>query len=202
MQAQSELLQVWKWLNYNQLSLNLGKTVFITFTNYKDKLPTECRIKVHVSNCERASNCNCTEIERVHHTKYLGIIIDCILRWDLHVNYVVKSIRYLLFVFYKLRCILSLKQLLQLYHALFCSRAFYGIVAWGGAFNNALSPLQVLQKRVLKIIHKQKKQDSLVVIPRCLKAVGQKCFEYAAATTFNTLPPELKSIDPLKIRRN
>lgn len=102
-QAQLRLATVWRWLNLNQLSLNLGKTVFITFSNYKDKLPTNCRIKVHGHNCCGSQSCGCVEIGRVERTKYLGLIVDCHLRWDHHVMYIVKRIRYLLFVFFKLR---------------------------------------------------------------------------------------------------
>ena len=42
----------------------------------------------------------------------------------------------------------------MLYYALFHSVATYGILAWGGAYNNNLSRLQRLQNRLLKIASK------------------------------------------------
>lgn len=74
------------------------------------------------------------------------------MRWFHHVQYILKRTRYLLFVFKKLRNFFSLEVLLRMYHAFFCSIAFYGIIAWGGAYQYTLHPLKILQKRILKII--------------------------------------------------
>lgn len=67
-------------------------------------------------------------------------------------------------MFRKLRKVLSLEQLILIYHALFGARAFYGIVAWGGAYNNALLPLETLQRRALKVIHGRCWYESLTGI--------------------------------------
>ena len=40
----------------------------------------------------------------------------------------------------------------MIYYALFQNIAFYGIEAWGGAYNNVSNPLTNIQNRLLKII--------------------------------------------------
>ena len=46
------------------------------------------------------------------------------------------------------------KILITIYYAFFHSLINYGIIAWGGAYNNNLSLLQKIQSRLLKIISK------------------------------------------------
>ncbi|KAJ8979460.1 hypothetical protein NQ317_006774 [Molorchus minor] len=64
--------------------------------------------------------------------KYLGIYIDQHLRWDVHINKLVQKLRGIV--------------------PLFESHIRYGILGWGGVSNNYLVKLDILQKRVLKII--------------------------------------------------
>ena len=47
---------------------------------------------------------------------------------------------------------LSRKQLLQVYYGLFNSIAVYGVIGWGGLYNNSFDPLRRLQQRLLNII--------------------------------------------------
>lgn len=54
-----------------------------------------------------------------------------------------------------LRQILDIKQLRTLYYALAESQLRYGIIAWGGAYNCHIKNLEIVQKWILKIIHKK-----------------------------------------------
>lgn len=126
-----------EWFNLNRLTLNLDKTVFMTMGTYKDSVPVSIGILIR----DR-------EIKRVESCKYLGVYIDCYLRWDIHVNFIVNRTKYLLFVFNKLKKVLAVNCLQMIYFALFLSIASYGIIAWGGADFGVISKLQLLQNRL------------------------------------------------------
>lgn len=49
---------------------------------------------------------------------------------------------------------MNTKTLIMIYYALFHSLINYGIIAWGGAYENSISILQNIQNKVLKIIKK------------------------------------------------
>ena len=60
------------------MSLNVQKTVYLTFSIYIDKLPnyhSKNNFKLKIGN---------TEIQNVTSCKYLGVVIDQHLRWDIH----------------------------------------------------------------------------------------------------------------------
>ena len=69
-----------KWLVLNKLSLNLNKTVFMMFGNYYDSVPDIIEVKI-----------NDRTIKRVESNKYLGINLDYKVKWDLHIDSVIKK---------------------------------------------------------------------------------------------------------------
>lgn len=146
--------KVVEWLRNFKLHLNAKKTVFLTFSIFISTQPAHFCLKEHSGCCTRDPDCSCEVLERVYSTKYLGIIVDQHMRWNCHIKYIIKKTRYLLYIMSKLRHIFGIDIILRIYYAFFGSIAFYGIVAWGGAYDNALEQLCKLQKRILKIIFK------------------------------------------------
>ena len=63
------LNRIAKWLAQNKLSLNISKTIYITFANSIRSLPKN--LNIHINNIL---------IKRVLVTKYLGVQIDCHMR--------------------------------------------------------------------------------------------------------------------------
>ena len=129
----------------NKLSLNVRKTVYITFGNYCDSVPNQIDIKIKDK-----------EINKVESCKYLGIIFDYNLRWDKHIQYIIKKTKYLIYILYKISKSMTIETMRMIYYAYFHSIINYGIIAWGGVYNNNLDLLRNLQKRILKIVHKNK----------------------------------------------
>lgn len=82
----------------------------------------------------------------------MGVFIDSHLKWDKHVNYVIKKLQAILYKFRYLSKILKEYQLKVLYHALVESHLNYCILGWGGVVKTYLAPLEILQKRFLKLI--------------------------------------------------
>jgi len=140
--AERCLVRVKSWLDYNLLTLNAGKTKFIAFSIQSNKQPT-------------FSSLNLTEndkIDKVSQIKYLGLMLDQHLRWDIHANYISKKIRKTIFIFYTLRNIISKRMLTIVYNSLIESILRYGIIVWGGILPGNLYNLQIAQNYLLKVM--------------------------------------------------
>ena len=140
--------KVKNWLDTYKLSLNIKKTNYIAFSLTSINRPDFNTIKIN--NLK-------DDIKETSHTKYLGIIVDQHLKWDRHVLKITTSIRKLIHKFYLLREFLRNSLLITIYKVLVESLIRYGIIAWGGLYDNALKQLNVVQNFILKIIYKKNK---------------------------------------------
>ena len=133
--------RIGNWLVQHELSLNVDKTVFMVFSNRPNNIQHDFFININGNKIERVDSCT-----------YLGVLIDTRLKWNLHINSVVRKIRYLLFVMRKFSATLKPSSLSMIYHALFFSNINYGLIAWGGSYNTHLKKLQSVLNRMLKIV--------------------------------------------------
>lgn len=122
------------WFEANGLTLNLNKTVYIDFCKYTKHPYT-------IPN-----------ITPVDHFKYLGVVIDKKLKWDVHINLISKKMRKTIYKFVLLRHIVDRETMNSVYYALVQSHLLYGILAWGSAYQNVRSQVEVVQKKILKIM--------------------------------------------------
>jgi len=76
-----ELIKVHEWLTLNQLTLNIKKSNFIIFKSKKKQIKAQTSIKL-----------NNQILEKVEHTKFLGIIIDQLSTWKNHIDFIAKKI--------------------------------------------------------------------------------------------------------------
>jgi len=76
-----EIQKVTEWVNSNKLSLNISKTSYMVFKTRKRRL--------HITN-DIIINKNI--ISRVQSTQFLGVILDCHLIWDKHINHIGNKI--------------------------------------------------------------------------------------------------------------
>lgn len=88
--------------------------------------------------------------------RYLGIYLDSNLKWDVHIKYITKKLRYLLYKFKWLSQVLQINQMKILYYSLVEPHLIYGLLAWGSATNNAINNLQNVQKLIIKKVFKLK----------------------------------------------
>lgn len=126
------------WIFRNQLSLNVSKSAYIVFSIYNDKLPD---INLHVT-------INKIDLKRVENAKYLDIIIDQKIRWDVHINSTVNKTRYLMYIFSRLKRLISYDSLIILYYELFRSVVDYGFIARKSAYNSISVPCRDGQKNI------------------------------------------------------
>ena len=123
----------------NKLTVNINKTVYMTFDCYANSVPDDYSININIDN---------TTIKRVESYKYLGVTFDFNLKWDSHIKNILKKLRYFVFLQHKLKHI-DKKIKNTLYYA-FCHSIWnYGILAYGGAYNSEIGPLQNILNKIL-----------------------------------------------------
>lgn len=157
--ANNFMSQVYKWFSHNKLFLNESKSVVLCFyNNIQSAPPRDLNIKFHnINSCllnfnPSITNCTCHVLERVKHTKYLGVIIDETLRWSEHIKLVTNRVRKSIYIFYRLRHLINQNLLIKIYLALVESVIGYGIIGWGGVFETHAHSLIIAQKYVLKVL--------------------------------------------------
>ena len=91
-------------------------------------------------------------INEVHHTKFLGVIIDNKLKWKEHIDYISKKIAKGIGVIVKARKVFDKVTLLSLYNSLILPYLSYCIHIWGNAYQTHLQKLHVLQNKIIRII--------------------------------------------------
>jgi hypothetical protein len=139
----NELNKIVEWLHCNKLSLNVSKTHSMIFSNNR--------------NIVNRNNDICIEgvcIETVSKTKFLGVLIDNKLSWKDHINYICNKIAKGIGVMRKVREMLNKDTLLSLYYTLIYPYLTYCNIIWGRAANVHLLRLNLLQKRIVRIICK------------------------------------------------
>ena len=136
-----ELLKVNNWLIHNKLFLNCTKTNFMIFTTKKIKHKFEIKIGEK-------------EIQQVNSAKYLGVTLDHKLNWEPHLKQLKSKLSRSSFIFNRLKNYVDSKTLLMVYYSLFYSHLQYCITSWGSAADKFISPIVVLQKRVIRYICK------------------------------------------------
>jgi hypothetical protein len=95
---------------------------------------------------------NGTTIERVKHTKFLGVIIDDQLKWANHTSYIKGKVSRGFGALIKARKVFTRETLVTLYYSLIYPYLSYCIHAWGSAYQCHLYELTVLQKTIIRVI--------------------------------------------------
>ena len=131
------------WFIVNRLSVSLEKTLYSIFHTRKKKVPDICNELVF----------NSTTIKREQCAKYLGVDVDEKLDWNTHVKTVCNKLIKLAGSFKIIRGHIPTKCKRQLYYAYVYSQILYGIEVYGHTSKSNINKIQVLQNRILKILH-------------------------------------------------
>jgi hypothetical protein len=127
-----------KWFKSNLLTINFSKTYSMQF---KTK---------NTDTNKTLISCNSNEIEEVHHLKFLGLEIDNVLSWSMHIETINTKLTRISYMMRSIKPYMSLPSLIMIYYSLFHSTLSYSIIFWGQAPNTMR--LFILQKRVLRIM--------------------------------------------------
>lgn len=207
-----KLAKINGWFLDNKLTVNTQKTEFVTFGCYEDSLPIN--MNIHMNNIS---------IVRKEKFKYLGVILDQNVKWDLQINKLISKCRYFLYICKKLQH-LPLKILQTIYNGFVYSILNYGISIWGGAYPTALQYLISLQNKFITLLKSDKiptleqlykakcilhhyeslnllftestsrTRHKTISLPICKKTVFKKNSRYNAIYYFNRLTNELKDL--------
>ena len=129
------------WLNNNKLTLNVNKTHFVDFSKKRDFPSANKILKIDSKS-----------LTEQNHTKYLGLILQQDLKWDMHIDYIIKKLNSKIPLYYQLRTILPYNKRIIVFNALSLSNILYGIELYAKRNNYKIQCLQKTQNRLLKIL--------------------------------------------------
>ena len=139
----TELGKLHSWFQVNKLSLNIGKTNFMIFGN---------------KQCEanRVVSINGMNIKRVYVTTFLGVHIDSHLNWGEHINHIKSKISTTtkVSIIRRFKHLLIDSALYSLYSTLVMPYLNYCCEIWGNSYKSRIQPLNIIQKRAIRICKK------------------------------------------------
>ena len=134
------------WYTANKLSVNLDKCEILPFGSGQ---PLE--IKMMNNTIPYKKSC-----------KYLGIHLDSSLRFNHHIDYVVKKLNKFCGLIYRIRHLYDIKCLLMFYNWFAKTVICYGLLIYGTAAKSNLRKIEMAQRRILRAFFFKRKYDSLV----------------------------------------
>ena len=138
----NDLGHVSTWFKANKLSLNINKTNFMLFKNKHDNRHVPA-FNITIDN---------TDIVRVPHTKFLGIILDECLTWKQHTTYIANiAVSKYTGILYRLKGILPSTTLFTLYNSLVLPHLMYCNIIWSDRNNTSLGIIHIKQKKSVRI---------------------------------------------------
>jgi len=142
---EAEMKCICEWLQNNRLTLNVTKTNYMVMCAKNKTIDTSLSIKI-----------NNMEIECVHETKFLGVIIDDKCLYKSHINYIANKISKFVGILHRAKGILDIQSLKVLYFTLVQPYFTYCLTIWGHTYESYLSRLYALQKKIIRIISREK----------------------------------------------
>ena len=139
-QLNGDLGLVQEWLACNKLSLNVKKTHYMVFTP-RNKNIKDMDIKIN-NEC----------IERVYHTKFIGVQLDAKLSWKKHIEYISTKLAKCAGILIKARKKLPKSSLINLYYCFAYPYLIYCNHVWGNNYPTNLERLIIMQKKLIRII--------------------------------------------------
>ena len=91
-------------------------------------------------------------IERVNHTKFLGVIIDENLTWKAHIQYISNKLAKSIGILNKARRVLNKKSLHNLYYTFVYPYLTYYSIVWASTYPTNLKRLEIIQKKIIRLI--------------------------------------------------
>ena len=140
------------WLSLNKLTLNLGKTKYMTYSLSSRAVQPNSDLRISLDG---------VEIEKVSEFKFLGVYIDEHLSWKSHMNKLLAKIHRNLSVVRKNACFLNKKTLIQMYHSMIMSHIRYGITIWHHGQIALRKKIQACANKFLRMIFFMNNRDSV-----------------------------------------
>ena len=150
-----ELMTIIKWLNVNKLTLSIEKTNFIVFDN--------------LDYCDSIDLGNGLVIKECKSTKYLGLMVDHMLKFDLHIDHIKKKVQKRIGAMYRASSLMPIKYRKMFANALMLPQFDYLDTIYSRASKTKLKELDILYKKVAKIALGVEKTESSLIVYRDMK---------------------------------
>ena len=150
-----EMMTVIKWLDVNKLSLNIDKTQFIVFDH------EEYRDFIDLGNGMTISECKSV--------KYLGLIVDNLLKFDLHIEHIKKKLQNRIGAMYRGSSLLPIKYRKMFANSLMLPQFDYLDTIYSRASKSKLKELDIMYKKVAKIALGVDKTESSLSVYKDMK---------------------------------
>ena len=129
----------------NKLTINIGKTKSMYFGTSHQTKNLDHSIQMKIQN---------TELQLVDHYKYLGVTLDKNLNYKLHIDNLLKTLKYKIYILAKLCPYLTTQSSLNIYKTTIMPYIDYGDIFYQAAFKGSLAKIQDRQTKALKICFK------------------------------------------------
>ena len=143
--ANKELDLFYNWCIANRTSINILKTFYLLFTSQPTAHLPPLTIRNHYSY---------DVINRVSHTKFLGVIYDEKLTFSNHISMLCSKLSRSSSLLYQLRDIVPTDVLKSLYYAHVYPHINYCNCIWSNTYQTHLLPLILIHKRIIRNIAK------------------------------------------------
>ena len=137
----ADLENLFNWLCANKISLNVTKTKILLFRNVHK--PINHNLNFSINN---------QSIKLSQSVKYLGVILDNFLNWNLYTKNLCSKLNKANGAISRLRHYVPRSILIQVYYALFFSHINYACQIWGQTFNQNVQRIFILQKKCLRLM--------------------------------------------------
>ena len=141
----SEIKLISDWLKANKLTLNIDnlndKTYYMVF--HRGRRKCFGNTELFIDNIK---------IKQTETMKYLGVIIDTKLNWISHITFVKNKVAKGIGIIRRARPLLNKSALRNLYHTFIYPYLTYCVEVWGSAKSIHLSPILLLQKKIIRLI--------------------------------------------------
>ena len=137
------LVSICDWLTSNKLSLNAIETEFMLMGSAYNNRKFDNLLAIRVDN---------KLIKRTRFTKYLGLIVDDTLKWDLHIDYISEKVKKNIGVMKHVKACVPKDSLIMLYRTLVEPYLRYCNTTWGTCGHLLSNILQALQNRAARVV--------------------------------------------------
>lgn len=137
--AQNDLTLLNNWFLANLLTMNTAKTNFVIYCAKNKRISDNIQLVINNENLNRKTN-----------EKYLGLIMDHNLNWNLHINKIKNKLTSLTGTVRDISNCLPCKIKYLIYNTLIKPHIDYLIEIWGTASKTNLNAIQISQNKLIK----------------------------------------------------
>ena len=135
---------IMEWYDKNELVINTSKSnIMLVLTKQREVFTNIPNIYVYLG-VDRLTQLSCLD--------YLGVKLDAHLTWNAHIDAVCKKLVFTISRLSRLKNILAMHILIDIYQSIVQPQVDYAITTWGFTSQQNISTMQRLQNRAARII--------------------------------------------------